>query len=858
MRILVMKKVWLALCGVLYVLSLRADHIVGGELEFITIEPGRYRINLIQYRDDAQQENNVIIDTYTVYVFANSDGPDASPVSRHELNRVSYDEVPYTKPECAVAQLKTGRVVWTGEFDLDPKAYADPEGYYIVWERCCRNRVIKNIVNPEHTGMKYVLEIPPLWKDGARFINSSPELLKPLSDYACVNQLYYTSFTGTDRDGDSLVYRLATPLNSSSQRPLPLPQPKPHIPIEWADGYSLENVISGKQPLSISPKGLLLVNPSSTGVYVFSVMVEEWRDQQKIGEVQRDFQMLAIDGCNPPEPPEVGVKIPGNEGFDPEVDTLKYSVHEDKCFEFIITNITAGETISLRAEPVNFEGPIEDVFSIEQQYVGDGVDTLIVQFCAPGCPPLREEPFIVDLIAGDDACPLPQMDTVRLTIFVEPPANDLPVMDAVGPQFVIDEDSLLEVNLRATDADGDSMYFELLVEGAENPADRGFSLVTRSSESGLLTGSLYWDTNCEAYDFKDQQHFRVGILAEDLDTCSVPNDPVWLDMEVVLPFNSAPEVILSVSDTVEVRAGEILAFDVLAEDQDGDTLFLRGYADGFDQALVGAVFNDTSGVGEVESPFSWLIDCKNLVLGKEYYRFLFVAEDQDRCEVVNEDTLALVVRVDLAENLQPEFMQVPDTALEVNVPFEMDLRALDANSGDSVGITFLNPARLPRSPTLSLEEKVGFREVTATFQWTPDCSLLDLGETSASYDIIFLAYDNGCPLQKFDTMKVTFEVRETRERFDRFLPPNVFTPNGDGKNDTFTLTNLPRGEQNLPPDNCEDAFEYFAVQDRNGTTVFESASREFVWDGANVEAGVYYYVVKYTRTSYKGYLHVMR
>ena len=70
------------------------------------------------------------------------------------------------------------------------------EGYYIVWERCCRNLNAVNIVNPLGTGMKYVLEIPPLWKNGRIFKNSSPTLFRPLSDYACINQLYYIEFTG--------------------------------------------------------------------------------------------------------------------------------------------------------------------------------------------------------------------------------------------------------------------------------------------------------------------------------------------------------------------------------------------------------------------------------------------------------------------------------------------------------------------------------------------------------------------------------------------------------------------------------------------------------------------------------------
>ena len=132
--------------------------------------------------------------------------------------------------------------------------------------------------------MNYVLEIPPLMKNGIVFQNSSPVLFKPLSDYACINQLYYVEFTGVDPDGDSLVYSLASPLNSSTQDPLPTPQPKPHFNVAFASGYSEDNMIPGSPPLRISNKGLLTVNPSETGLFVFSIKVEEYRDGEKIGE----------------------------------------------------------------------------------------------------------------------------------------------------------------------------------------------------------------------------------------------------------------------------------------------------------------------------------------------------------------------------------------------------------------------------------------------------------------------------------------------------------------------------------------------------------------------------------------------
>ena len=46
----------------------------------------------------------------------------------------------------------------------------------------------------------------------------------------------------------------------------------------------------------------------------------------------------------------------------PETEVLNYSLSDDKCFDFIVKNISPGETISLRAEGVNFDEDVNDIF----------------------------------------------------------------------------------------------------------------------------------------------------------------------------------------------------------------------------------------------------------------------------------------------------------------------------------------------------------------------------------------------------------------------------------------------------------------------------------------------------------------
>jgi hypothetical protein len=339
-----------------------------------------------------------------------------------------------------------------------------------------------------------------------------------------------------------LVYSLTTPLNSSAAEALPLPSPKPHIPVLFAGDYTKENMIPGNPPLQISRDGLLTVSPSEPGLFVFSILVEEYRNQVKIGETRRDFQMLAIDECEPPDPPEVAIDIPGQPDFDPLNDILEYTVGESKCFDFLVSNVTEGETISLRAEGVNFPDDINEIFSLNDIPVGPDSSELLVEICIPDCPPLRDQPFIIDLIAADDACPLPQLDTMRITVNVTPPDNSFPEVSPVDP-ISGGENSRLTRTFSAIDIDGDSLTASLFVNGFEDPKQVGIDLVIEESGPGNLTGLIEWNTDCQIADFSTNSDFIIGLIVDDLDTCDIANpDTLFFDASVILPPNTSPVI----------------------------------------------------------------------------------------------------------------------------------------------------------------------------------------------------------------------------------------------------------------------------------------------------------------------------
>ncbi|MBI4945793.1 MAG: gliding motility-associated C-terminal domain-containing protein, partial [Bacteroidetes bacterium] len=86
---------------------------------------------------------------------------------------------------------------------------------------------------------------------------------------------------------------------------------------------------------------------------------------------------------------------------------------------------------------------------------------------------------------------------------------------------------------------------------------------------------------------------------------------------------------------------------------------------------------------------------------------------------------------------------------------------------------------------------------------------------------------------------------------------NIFTPNGDGQNDCFTLA----------PDTAYAIKKclYLEVFDRWGVKMFESSgSDNYCWDGKNKKdnkqavGGTYYYVAKLGETTIKGYVTLIR
>ncbi|MEX1239089.1 MAG: gliding motility-associated C-terminal domain-containing protein [Cyclobacteriaceae bacterium] len=889
-----MKKIILFLLC-LWAFPVAASHIVGGEFEIIHISGDRYRINLILYFDELNGSVNARDPNVEARIFRKRDNALMMDLF---LPLSSQTPVSYTQPACSSGEIVTTRILYSGTFRLTAQQFADAQGYYLAWERCCRNYDITNIYSEDparggrYAGQTFYLEFPAVVKDGQPFINSSPRLFPPLNDYACPRRPYYVDFAGTDDDGDSLVYSIVTPLNTKSADALPppnlRPRPRPYPVVTYRSPFSETNILAGAPDLKISTDGFLTVTPTVSGLFVFAVRCEEYRDGEKIGELRRDFQMLVVDGCNPADPPKVlGKKsTDGTFAFDNEMN-IAFSndvADTERCIQVQVSDEDATrdldnftEKVTIRAIPLNFKKDVSGVLpEITSATLVNG-STATFDICFDKCPFIENGPFQIGIVAYDDACSLPLSDTLRITVTVEPPENADAYFTTAGATEVLFEGAKKEWPIEALDADMDPMVLGVIA-GGFNMSEVGMELQVLEQNEGSYKAKLVWDTRCDVYDFRTRTSFDITFLIEDMDECNFSDpDTVVFHLSVKLPGNEDPVISTDLSageveNGIRKKIFESVSFNVFGDDVDGNELKLSAQGVNFDLAAYGMTFPDAIGPGHVESPFNWQLLCDKLNLAeKDTFGLLFiVVDDANKCRLYKADTLSLWISAEPPDNEAP-ILNVASTNLEL--PFENNQQDLLVGQQISLGIASTDTDKSPRDhlviemigaegsvqPEGYIFEGVeGEGSIATTFTWNTDCTIFVDGLFENHYTFTFRTYDNRCASAKGDTVEVAFTIRDVDNDVVEFLPPNFVSADHDPgqRNEYFAMVRLnPQTgelEDVLPKDNCVGHFVGITIYNRWGTPVFESTSRDFQWYPDEGSSGVYFYTLTFSDKEYKG------
>jgi gliding motility-associated-like protein len=273
-----------------------ATHIVGGEITYRYLGAKKYEITLTVYRDCFNGQP-AFDNPATVGVYKS--GTDSLFLTLSlPYDNTTNDTLPIVlNNPCLVVPPNV--CVHKATYQSIVQLPYRPAGYTLVYQRCCRNRLIRNIPDPLNTGISFTTEISGkalLNGNSAANFNHWPPVA------ICVHQPISFDHAASDLDGDSLGYRLCAPLggpDSLNSIPNP-PAAPPYDALVWVDPpYNLLNLMGGV-PLFIDPlTGLLSGIPSTLGNFVVGVCVDEFRADTLISTTRRDFQYNVAD-CGSP------------------------------------------------------------------------------------------------------------------------------------------------------------------------------------------------------------------------------------------------------------------------------------------------------------------------------------------------------------------------------------------------------------------------------------------------------------------------------------------------------------------------------------------------------------------------------
>ena len=296
--------------------SLRAAHIIGGEMTYVCLGDGNYEITMKVYRD-CQGSG------------AQFDGPNNGRMSIYEgESSIEFARINMPLPEVTMVDPDNSNpcLILPPNICVEQGIYrfqlSNPDigsinlplsdlSYHIVYQRCCRNNSISNILQPGQTGATFYVEIKP---EAQALCNDTPTFTEFPPIVICVNEPLEFDHSAIDSDGDLLVYELCSPLRGGGTDGSTTPgsassftgvNPNPDAPPPYSNvnfevpTYSPTNPIGGSPQLSIDPStGMLTGFPETEGQFVVGICVKEYRNGVLLSTVQRDFQ-FNITFCEP-------------------------------------------------------------------------------------------------------------------------------------------------------------------------------------------------------------------------------------------------------------------------------------------------------------------------------------------------------------------------------------------------------------------------------------------------------------------------------------------------------------------------------------------------------------------------------
>ncbi len=284
----------------------QASHILGGGFSYRYLGDTvinaticqKYEVTLALYQDcrngvpDAIAEDNPAY--FTVYDMKKKSFFRVDTNIRYDVANGGSIRVPVTNVNttCGFINPKDLPTICLQQ-QLFKKVYYLPpsdSGYVVVYQRCCRNSSVKNILNPGDVGITFFCSI---LTDTATGRNNSAIFKEYPPQLIALNEPQTYDHSATDADGDSLTYELFQPL--SGAQPLDIKPtiatPPPYDGVPYTTPFSYESPMPSTVPIEINTStGAITATPTTVGKYLIGVQCNEWRNGKLINSVRREFE----------------------------------------------------------------------------------------------------------------------------------------------------------------------------------------------------------------------------------------------------------------------------------------------------------------------------------------------------------------------------------------------------------------------------------------------------------------------------------------------------------------------------------------------------------------------------------------
>jgi len=381
-----------------FVYSSKATHVAGADITYECLGNDQYVVTLNVFRDCS---GSTLGTTNTLDFISTCGGSFTAT-----LDQVSVNEVSQLCPS-ALPQSDCGSAGFPG---MEQYVYQDTvtiapacDTWTISWDLCCRNDDISNLANPGGEEMYVESTLNSLTAP----CNSSPYFTAQPIPYVCVNQQVTYNFGVVENDGDSLSFSIVSALNNV---PSNIPYNFPYT------GASPTPYVVPADSLTLNPAtGLLTFTPTSLGIYVVVIQVDEYDNSDPlnpvlIGSVMRDIQVV-VENCtnNVPDPTTGAISNLTGLATQLNNNTIELCDGSSFSFDISIADVDGLDSISLASN-------ISQVFpGATFTPNGGNPATATIEWTAIGGNSFFNS-FVV--YANDNACPVPGIQTYVYTVII--------------------------------------------------------------------------------------------------------------------------------------------------------------------------------------------------------------------------------------------------------------------------------------------------------------------------------------------------------------------------------------------------------------------------------------------------------